>query len=229
MFDIEGPIGPAISDYVVRGLAKARETGAEVAILRLDTPGGLDTSMREIIQAILASPVPVRLVRRAERRARRERRHLHHLRQPRRGDGARHQSRRRDAGPDRRPGLPGGGRTATSASRRRSGTTAANPPRGRPACRSKEVNDAVAYIRSLAQMRGRNAEWAEQAVREAASLSAEEALKQNVIDLLAADVPALLHKLDGRRGDAGRSAGEAGDRRSDARSHRAGLADRCWR
>ena len=59
LLDIDGPIGPATSDYIVRGLAKARETGAELAILRMDTPGGLDTSMREIVRAIMASPVPV--------------------------------------------------------------------------------------------------------------------------------------------------------------------------
>ncbi|NDP41423.1 MAG: nodulation protein NfeD, partial [Aromatoleum sp.] len=70
---------------------------------------------------------------------------------------------------------------------------------GQGAMTRKQVHDAAAYIRSFAQMRGRNVEWAERAVREAVSLSADEALAQNVIDLTARDVPDLLAKLDGRR------------------------------
>ena len=196
-FDIEGPIGPAISDHVVRGLAKAREMGAEVAILRLDTPGGLDDSMREIVRAILASPVPViSFVAPSGARAASAGTYVSYASHvaamaPGTNLGA--------ATPVQigQPGLPGGepdGDKREPKEKRDGGEPATRPP-GLP---EKAVNDAVAYIRSLAQMRGRNVEWAEKAVRQAASLSAEEALKEKVIDLLAADVPALLQKLDGR-------------------------------
>ena len=141
-------------------------------MLQLDTPGGLDTSMRSIIKDILASPVPVATYVAPQRRARGQRRHLHPLREPHRRDGAGDQSRRGDAGRDRHAGA---GRASREPSPKRAGervgTARGKPPRD--AMAAKHINDAAAYIRSLAQLRGRNAEWAEQAVREAVSLSAQ--------------------------------------------------------
>src|SRR6266446_2099192 len=122
-------------------------------------------------------------VRRARRRARGERRDLHSLREPYRGDGARYQSGRGDDKADEKTGKAAKHDAADSAN----------------AMTRKQVNDAAAYIRSLAQMRDRNADWAERAVREAVSLPAREALKSKVIDLVAEDVPDLLKRLDGRR------------------------------
>ena len=182
---IEGPIGPATVRHVEKVIETAAERDAEVLILRLDTPGGLVDSMREIIVAILASRTPV-VGFVAPPVPRRQRRDLHPLCDPCGGDGAGHQSRRRDAGADRRlPGLPAPQdearrietRGATSRARRK-GSRGEDRNRRRPpppladAMSAKATNDAVAFIRSLAEMRGRNADWAEQAVREAASLSA---------------------------------------------------------
>ncbi len=102
LLQINGPIGPAISHYISQGIKRAAEDGNSIVILRMDTPGGLDTSMRDIIKDILASPGAGGDLRLAERCACRQRGHVHPLREPHRRDGARHQSRFRHAGADRR-------------------------------------------------------------------------------------------------------------------------------
>jgi membrane-bound serine protease (ClpP class) len=180
---VDGAIGPATVDYFSRELEAARQRNAAVVIIRMDTPGGLVTSMREIIRDILASPVPVITYVSPERGAGGECRNLHPLRQPCRRHGARHQRRVRHAG---------AGRRRRPALRRRDkdededGDDEDKPRQPRNASEAKAIEDAVAYIVSLAELRGRNAEWAEKAVREAASLSSSAALAQeNVIDFVA--------------------------------------------
>ena len=98
---IDAPITPATADYFTQGLKRSVENGSSLVVLKIDTPGGLDTSMREIIKAILASPDPGRDFRVSERRAGGERRHLHPVCEPHRRDGARHEPGRRDAGANR--------------------------------------------------------------------------------------------------------------------------------
>lgn len=191
LIDIDGPIGPATSDHVMRGLEDARAHGAPAVVLRIDTPGGLDTSMREIVQAILSSPVPV-IGYVAPNGARAASAGTYILyatplaaMAPATNLGA--------ATPVHIGGLPlPDAATEGNADEARDQT----PPH--PTMADKAVSDAVAYIRGLAQLHGRNAEWAEQAVTEAASLSAQEALVAGVIDLSAGDVDSLLVQADGR-------------------------------
>ena len=175
---LEGAIGPASADFVSRALKRAAAEKAVLVVLRIDTPGGLDTSMRAIIKDILASPVPVASF------------------------VAPSGSRAASAGTfilyashyaAMAPGTNLGAASPVSI-----GGGGGNPDKkdATPDTMTKKVtNDAVAYIRGLAELRKRNADWAEKAVREAVSLSAQQALKLKVIDVVAADVPELLAKL----------------------------------
>jgi len=173
---VEGAIGPASADFVRRALARAAKEKAQLVVLQMDTPGGLDTSMREMIKHILASPVPVATyVAPSGARAASAGTFIlyasHHAAMA--------------------PGTNLGAASPVSIGVQKD----EKKDSGADTMTKKVTNDAVAYIRSLAQLRGRNADWGEKAVREAVSLPAEDAVKLKVIDHVATDVPDLLKKL----------------------------------
>lgn len=202
LIEIDGAIGPATSAYFEQASTKAIERGARLIVLQIDTPGGLDTAMREMIKRILASPVPVvAYVAPGGARAASAGTYLLYASHvaamapatnvgaatpvPAMGGGF---GKGGDAADEpRQPEQPGAKEHRDPAA----GTS-------KSAMEKKVINDAVAYIRSLAEQRGRNADWAEQAVREGASLSARDALQQGVVDLIAPDLDALLASVDGR-------------------------------
>ncbi len=178
MLPYSGVINPVASEYVDKGLEKARALGAQALVLQLDTPGGLDKSMRLIIKSMLASPIPVVVyVAPAGSRAASAgvfitiAAHVAAM-APGTNIGAAH------------PVALGGGKMDKTMI-------------------EKVENDAAAYIRSLAERWGRNADWAEEAVRKSVSIQASEAVEKGVVDLLAPSLEELLAKIDGRALQAG--------------------------
>jgi membrane-bound serine protease (ClpP class) len=194
---VDGAIGPATARYVKDALTKASERHAEVVVLRMNTPGGLSTSMREIIADVLASRVPVvGYVAPSGAHAASAGTYIlyaTHIAAMAPGTNLGAATPVQVGGP--LPGLPDA--TPDKGDKdKKDGSD--QQPKTKDAMMAKATNDAVALIRSLSELRGRNADWAEKAVREAASLSANAALQANVIDIVARDQAELLRQIDGR-------------------------------
>lgn len=205
LLQIRDAIGPATSDFFVRALQQATERDLPLLIVELDTPGGLDTAMRDMIKAILSSPVPVAMyVAPSGARAASAGTYLLYASHvaamaPATNLGA--ATPVQIGGPS--SPAPGGtkpgesGQEATDAEQKDSRPSSSPQATPGTAMERKSINDAVAYIRGLAELRGRNPDWAEAAVRTAESLSASAALERNVIDIIASDVADLLRQMDG--------------------------------
>jgi len=215
VLEIKGAIGPATSHYVVRGIEAAEKAGSGLVILEVDTPGGLDTSMRDIIRAILAASVPVATyVAPSGARAASAgtyilyASHVAAMAPATNLGAATPVSIGGESSPEPNPAPEPSATPESNPTPAQKPTVPPNPTSGPAklptfpvpgtAMERKVINDAVAYIRGLAELRGRNADWAEAAVRGAASLPASAALQQNVIDVVAQDIPDLLNKINGR-------------------------------
>ncbi len=179
---IDGAIGPASSNYVLEGFKKARQKQASLIVLSIDTPGGLDTSMRDIIQGILSSPIPVATyVYPSGARAASAGTYILYASQiavmsPGTNIGA--------ATPvNMLSSFDDGGKAKGKSS---------------STMMEKAKNDSMAYIRSLAELNKRNVKWAELAVKKAASISAKEALRHRVVDFIASDIHELIAKANGK-------------------------------
>lgn len=196
---LDGPIGPAAAEYFDDASRRAVADGARAIVLRLDTPGGLSDSMRQIISSMLASKLPVLVyVAPAGARAASAGTYILYAGQIAAMAPATHLGAATPVSLGGRTPMPLPGAGSKPAQASSTAADKASPVRG-DAETEKGLNDAIAYIRSLAQLRGRNAAWAEQAVRGAATLTADEAVKQHVVDFVASDVADLLAKANGRK------------------------------
>ena len=193
---IDGAIGPASASYVKDALIKAGERHAEIVVLRMNTPGGLNTSMREIIADVLASRVPVvgYVAPSGAHAASAGTYILYATHVAAMAPGTNIGAATPVAIGSPIPSLP----EAAPDKDGKDTKDSEHQPKPKDAMTAKVTNDAVALIRSLAELRGRNTDWAEKAVREAATLSANGALQANVIDLIARDPADLLRQVDGR-------------------------------
>ena len=216
---VDGAISPASAEYIISNIDAAADRGAGLVVIRMDTPGGLDASMRDIIRAIVNSPVPVAsyVSPRSARAASAGTyilyaSHIAAMAPSTNLGAATPVSLGGGGGDDRDRSWPFGDRGEDETSD--SGDSEAGqtdgeeePPQrdtsGMSASEAKAINDAAAYIRGLAELRDRNAEWAERAVREAISLTASEAEAQNVIDFIASDLQNLIAQANGMTVDLG--------------------------
>lgn len=199
ILEINGIIGPATTDYIERSFDKANQANTEFILLKMDTPGGLDLSMRSIIKKILASPIPVvTYVAPGGARAASAGTYILYASHiaamtPGTNLGAATPVQMIPSTPPPEEETP----------LKDSDKTASEPPKDEAKATTpmskKIINDAVAYIQSLAALRGRNAQWAEEAIREGVSLPSEAALKENVIDIVANSQFDLFKQLDGRK------------------------------
>ena len=189
VLDVDGAIGPAMAGYIVRELKAAEPAEVGLVVLRMNTPGGLDTSMRQIIAAILSSPVPVAtFVAPGGARAASAGTYIAYA------SAIAAMAPGTNIGAATPVQLGGGSLFGGSSEQKQQGKN------GQPEDTEtrKIINDAIAYIRSLATLNNRNADWAAEAVRSAVSVPASEALSLHVIDAIANDVPDLLKQIDGK-------------------------------
>lgn len=190
---INGAIGPGVADYVVRGIETAQKQGASAVVLTMDTPGGLATAMRRMIKSILSADIPViGYVTPSGARAASAGTYLlyaSHIAAMAPGTNL-------GAATPVSIGAPSGiGGQDKDKDKNNKKNKKKNQPKV-SATNLKAINDAKAYIKSLAELRGRNVKWAVKAVTEADSISANEALKKNVINVIAVSIPALLNKIN---------------------------------
>lgn len=199
---VNGAIGPATADYGARGLERAAQERRQLVIIALDTPGGLDTSMRAVVKAILGARLPVAVyVAPSGARAASAGTFIlmaSHIAAMAPGTNLGAATPVQLGGPGSGSGERGG-TSKDTAKDGPAGRAGKADPRASTSMERKQLNDAAAYIRALAELRGRNADWAERSVREALSLPAADALNARVIDHVAADVAALLAQVDGRQ------------------------------
>ena len=227
--DLDGAVGPASTDLVIRAIKDADQANAGALVIRMDTPGGLDKSMRNLIKAILAAETPViTYVSPSGARAASAGTYIAYASHiaamaPATNIGSSTpvsiapQSPPRTPNPlaprpepkpsPEAPGRPAGeGDDGADAGEEEAGGDDAEAERAPPpadAMTRKVVNDAVAYLQGLAELRGRNVEWAEKTVRDGANLRASAALEQNVIDIVVPNLAVLLQELDGREVEMG--------------------------